>query len=1012
MLGFSPLAAAPLSDDGIVIVSSSISLSGVASQGSTGSLTLTVVGSKVLTSVASQGSTGSLNLTVVDSETLTSVSSVTAVGSVSTSIVDIQSLVSVSSSTALGTLSLTVTDSETLSSVSSSSQINSLGVQLEDTQLITSVSASSQVGNIVTNIIIPLSSANTTSQVTSLQGTSEDQQLLNSVSSSTQIGTVSTSTSEQDILSGVSSGSSINNISVTVTDLQVLTSAFSSVQVNSVIPKSGIDLTGNSSSVVVNSVSSNGTANETLSTLNSTTQVGSIQIGPSEHLVAVSVTLSVSSLTLSASSNKTVEDVNSALISGNIGVSSSVELSSDSSTSEIGVVTKTASSNLTLVKVTSQTFIDISASGTANTDLSTVSSSTQIPNSLDTEVVVIASIVGVNTTSEVNNVSGIETINADVLLDTKPNLYYSGDTSGGVNYTSSTQYQSSTIGVELYFKLDSNYTTGTTWIFDSQGSKTGWTDQRIYAYLNGNSISSQIKLGNQLGRTASSTFTISPSGGISVDTWYRLHVYQSGQRHYINLYDSSNNIVHSQSQILTISYGSYTTSSYQFFLDDFTVGGNTGGNTFQGLISNFSINAPINLARSLVLYERTTPTWAATGGFTNDATAADVLVFDSPFEETHKVNSGVAVSPLSFFVDSSVILNSATLTGQVGDIDSFNVNSSIGLISVTTSSDLETVTQVHSSNPTIISVPIQTDIEDVDKISTVFLPTSLLGVSLGTVVENLSLTLSSSSSNIVTDNLSVSSSVNINSASSQASVQSISTLVIVDLNDVSLSVDINDLKENLSLSLSTATSALQASSLIIDIDEIIPPALSVSSQVSIGQISIDVSVPTGSVSASISSNSLSGSTQESLDSVVSLLQAGSLTVTNNSSININSVSTASQIAPTLDVNSVAIITGVSSTTAFNIDSAFTGQASPSGASSLLEVGAVIVNITKVLSSASSGFNASDEVKGVINASVQLTTLPLVTVNRGSITLSADGFNFEEFKNAYDRARTVYISRAA
>ena len=274
------------------------------------------------------------------------------------------------------------------------------------------------------------------------------------------------------------------------------------------------------------------------------------------------------------------------------------------------------------------------------------------------------------------------------------------------------------------------------------------------------------------------------------------------------------------------------------------------------------------------------------------------------------------------------------------------------------------------------------------------------------------MTLSSLSSNIVTDNLSVSSSVNISSVSSQASIQGISTLVIVDLNDVSLSVDINDLKENLSLTLSTATSALQASSLIIDIDEIIPPALSVSSQVSVGQISLDVSVPTGSVSASISSNSLSGSTQEPLDSVVSLLQAGSLTVANNSSIDISSVSTTSQVAPTLDVNSIAIITGVSSATAFNIDSAFTGQASPSGASSLLEVGVVIVNITKVLSSASSTFNASDEVKGVINASVQLTTLPLVTVNRGSITLSTDGFNFEEFKNAYDRARTVYISRAA
>ena len=951
------------------------------------------------------------------------------------------------------------------SSVSSSSQINSLGVQLEDTQLVTSVSTSSQVGNIVTNIIIPLSSVNTTSQVTSLQGTSEDQQLLNSVSSSTQIGTVSTSTSEQDVLSGVSSGSSLNSLSITVTDLQVLTSTSSSVQVNSIIPRSGVDVSGNSSSVVVNSVSSNGTANETLSTLNSTTQVGSIQIGPSEHLVAVSVTLSVSSLTLSASSNKTVEDVNSALISGNIGGSSSVELSSDSSASEIGVVTKTASSNSTLVKVTSQTFIDISASGTANTDLSTVSSSTQVPNSLDTEVVIIASTVGVNTTSEINSVSGIETINADVLLDTTPNLYYSGIPSSvyayggsvdsnGVTYTSSTQYQSSGVGAEFYFKVASNYTGGTQYFFQADGDKTGWSYQRAYGTLSSTgSIRGYVRLGNQLGRNAAASVSVSlpNSGTFSSNSWYQARIFSTGQRVYAQIYDGNGSLIASNSQLMTISYGSYTTSSYQFFLDEFIVGDQNGvyGSAFTGQITHFNIGGTnISPVRSRVLYQRTTPTWAATNSFTNNATAADTLVFDSPFEAPHKVNSGVAVSPLSFSVESSVTLDSATFTGQVGNIDSFNVNSNIDLISVTTSSDLQTITQVHSSNPTIISVPVQTDIEDVDKISTVFLPTSLLGVSLGTVVENLSLTLSSLSSNIVTENLSVSSSVNINSVSSQASIQGISKLVIVDLNDVSSSVGINDLRENLSLTLSTVTSTLQTPSLIVDIDEIIPPSLSVSSQVSVGQVNtalgstlssistsldinpvvlgvllekvesevsltpISIGVPITGVSSSSDINTLESVVITPINGVSSPASVNSLVTTNNSSISISSVSTASQVAPTLDVNSVAIITGVSSATAFNIDSAFTGQASPSGSSSLLEVGAVIVNITKVLSSASSTFNASDEVKGVINASVQLTALPLVTVNRGSITLSTDGFNFEEFKNAYDRARTVYVSRAA
>ena len=1063
MLGLNPLASAPLSDDGIVVVSSSISLSGVASQGSIGSLTLTVI----------------------DSQVLTSVSSTTAVGSISSFITDTQSLVSVSSTSALGTLSLTVTDSETLSSVSSSSQISSLGVQLEDAQLITSVSSSSQVGAIVTSIIIPLSSTSTTSQVASLQGTSEDLQLLNSVSSSTQIGTVSTSTSEQDVLSGVSSGSSINNISVTVTDLQVLTSAFSSVQVNSVIPRAGIDLTGNSSSVVVNSVSSNGTANETLSTLNSTTQVGSIQIGPSEHLVAVSVTLSVSSLTLSASSNKTVEDVNSALISGNIGVSSSVELSSDSSASEIGVVTKTASSNSTLVKVTSQTFIDISASGTANTDLSTVSSSTQIPNSLDTEVVIIAATVGVNTTSEVNNVSGIETINADVLLDTTPNLYYSGIASNGVTYTSSTQYQSSGVGAEFYFKVASNYSGGTQYFFQADGNKTGWSYQRAYGILQSTGgIGGYVRLGNQLGRNAAASVSVylPNSGTFSPDTWYKGRIYSGGQRVYAQIFDGSGSLLASNSQLMTISYGSYTASSYQFFLDEFVVGSSGSSNAFTGQITDFSITgASLNPVRSRVLYQRTTPTWAATNSFTNNATAADTLVFDSPFQESHKTSSGAAASPLSFSVDSAIVTSSATLTGQTGTIDSFNVNSSIELDSSTGVTSLENITQTHSSNKSLTSAPLQINVEDVAPIcdSTSFpLTTSSQGF-VGTFTVNPSAGLPSATSSAVTANLSVSSSVTISSTTSvglidnnvssigngnadlvgtssnsistsvtqthssnkvllstnsvfsvndvsksasssktvsgtgaQFSIEDIALLVKAFVSNTSSSTTVNNLVINLSVTLPTSTSASQISELIVDIDEIIPPALSVSSQVSVGQASVGISVPITSVSALVSTNNLSGSSQEPLQSVVGSLQVGSLTTSHNSVVAINSVSTTSQVAPTLDINSVAVITGVSSATAFSIEQAFTGEASPSGVSSSSVTGLLVINVVKVLPSASSTFNASEQVKGVINTSVQLSTLPLVTVSKGSLTLSTDGFNFEQFKNSYDRARTVYVSRAA
>ena len=77
-----------------------------------------------------------------------------------------------------------------------------------------------------------------------------------------------------------------------------------------------------------------------------------------------------------------------------------------------------------------------------------------------------------------------------------------------------------------------------------------------------------------------------------------------------------------------------------------------------------------------------------------------------------------------------------------------------------------------------------------------------------------------------------------------------------------------------------------------------------------------------------------------------------------------------------------------------------------------QVGTLTINVGVTLPSASFAFNASDQVKGVINVSVQISTLPLVTVSRGSITLSTDGFNFEEFKNAFERARTVYVSRAA
>jgi hypothetical protein len=810
------------------------------------------------------------------------------------------------------------------------------------------------------------------------------------------------------------------------------------------------------------------------------------------------VALSVSSLTLSTSSNKFVTKVSSPVISGDISGSSSVDISSVSSTSVLSAVTKTASSNPTLAKVTSQTFIEVSSSASSNTNLPSTSASFSLSNNLDTEVVIIASTGSVNSPSQVSSVSGIETINADVLLDTTPNLYYSGIPSSvyaysgsvdfnGVKYTSSTQYQDDGVGAEFYFKVASDYTGGTQYFFQADGDKTGWSYQRAYGTLSSTqNIRGYVRLGNQLGRNAAASVSVAlpNSGTFSPNSWYKGRIFNAGQRVYAQIYDSSGSLLASNSQLMTISYGPYTTSSYQFFLDKFIVGDNDGsfGSAFTGQITDFSITgSSLSPVRSRVLNQRTTPTWAATNSFTNNATAADTLVFDSPFEESHKTSSGTSVSPLSFSVNSTIVTSSATSTGQTGNIDSFNVSSSIELDSSTGVTSLENISQTHSSNKSLTSVPLQINVEDVAPIcdSTSFpLTTSSQGF-VGTFTVNPSAGLPSATSSTVTANLSVSSSVTISSTTSVAlidnnvssigngnadlvgtSSNSISTSVtqthssnkvlpsansVFSVNDVSKSASssrtvsgtgaqfsiediallvkafvsntsssttVNNLVINLSVTLPTSTSASQISQLIVDIDEIIPPALSVSSQVSVGQASVGISVPITSVSVSVSTNNLSGSSQEPLQGVVGSLQVGSLTTSHNSSVAISSVSTTSQVAPTLDINSIAVITGVSSTTAFSIEQAFTGEASPSGVSSSSVTGLLVINVVKVLPSASFAFNASDEVKGVINTSVQLSTLPLVTVSKGSLTLSTDGFNFEQFKNSYDRARTVYVSRAA
>jgi len=849
MLGFSPLASAPLSDDGIVVVSSSISLSGVASQ-------------------------------VIHND-----------------------VVGVNSST----------------------------------KPISNVSSQVTQGSLSTTVDITLSSTSTTGQLGTINRVVGVSTTLDSVSTASQLGTITGSTSSNKAVTSVSATGSVNDPSAST-----------------------------SSSKSVTSVSATG-------------QVRTPQIGPSEHLVAVSVTGNVTSPSLVVSSSVEINQVTSTSQVGSlVGTTDEIgELTSVSSAVSASSVQTSAESSETLSSLSSSlSASDLSLVTSSNESLVNVSSSTTV-NSLVT--LVETTLSGVSSSVDVNDLPFVGVpVNTTVNLGDSltPNLYYSGDTSGGVNYTSSTQYQSSSIGVELYFKIDSNYTTGTTWIFDSSGYKSGWTNQRIYAYLNGNSISSSVQLGNQLGRTATSAFTISPSGGISVDTWYRLHVYQSGQRHYIYLYDSSNNLVHSQNQLLTISYGPYTSSSYQFFLDDFTVGGNIYGNTFQGLINNFSINAPINLARSLVLWQKTTPTWAATNNFTNDATAADVLVFDSPFNSNHLVSTSVAANSVTAIFSSNVTAfpTGVSSSAQVQALEETLVSSSKTLDSTSSVAALTSVTQVHSSNKTLPSADFTSSVNDVDK--------------------------------------SVSSSVILDTTNSQASVTDLISLTTDVLTGVSSSVTFNNLSVNLSTTLTTVTSTSQVSDLVVDIDEIIPPSLSVSSQVSVGQIVAGGGSTLDDVSTSTQVGNLSGNSTDLLQGVGSEGQTGDLSTINDSSVEVNSVASVTSISSQVGTNLVVDVTGVEAGTAVQFGGVESQEAVLRRLESPCQVGTLTINVSVTLPSASSAFNASDEVKGVINASVQLSTLPLVTVGRGSITLSTDGFNFEEFKNAYDRARTVYISRAA
>ena len=913
MLGFSPLASAPLSDDGIVVVSSSITLVGKASQ-------------------------------VIHND-----------------------VVGVNSSTKSVTTVLSVTDVNDVVGVNSS------------TKSISNVSSQVTQGSLSTTVDITLSSTSTTGQLGTINRVVGVSTTLDSVSTASQVGTTAGSTSSNKAVTSVSATGSVNDPSASTS------------------------------------------SNKSVTSVSTTGQVRTPQIGPSEHLVAVSVTGNVTSPSLVVSSSVEINQVTSTSQVGSlVGTTEEiVSLTSVSSAVSASSVQTSAESTETLSSLSSSlSASDLSLVASSNESLVNVSSSATV-NGLVT--LIEATLSGVSSSVDVNDLPFVGVpVNATVNLDDslKPNLYYSGIASNGVTYTSSTQYQSSGVGAEFYFKVASNYSGGTQYFFQADGNKTGWSYQRAYGTLQSTSgIGGYVRLGNQLGRNAAASVSVylPNSGTFSPNTWYKGRIYSAGQRVYAQIFDGSGSLLASNSQLMTISYGSYTTSSYQFFLDEFVVGSTSGGsNAFTGQITDFSITGvSLNPVRSRVLYQRTTPTWAATNSFTNNATAADTLVFDSPFNSSHLVTTSGSANAVATLVTSNVTAfpTGVSSSAQAQPLEETLVSSSKTLDSTSSLAVLRTVTQAHSSNKTLPSADFTSSVNDVDK---------------------------SSSSSVILD-----------TTNSQASVTDLVFLTTDVLTGVSSSVTFNNLSVNLSTSLTTVSSAAQVSGLVVDIDEIIPPSLSVSSQVSVGQVNagggttlsgistsseinpvvlgvllekveaevtltpVVIGVPITGVSSSSQVNALEATITELIEGVSSSASVNSVTPVSNGLVTVDSVtstSTFNQVSVSID--GVANLTGVEANTAVQFGGVESQEAILRKVTTPCQVGTLTINVGVTLPSASSTFNASDQVKGVINVSVQLSTLPLVNVSRGSITLSTDGFNFEEFKNAYDRARTVYISRAA
>ena len=895
MLGFSPLASAPLSDDGIVVVSSSISLSGVASQ-------------------------------VIHND-----------------------VVGVNSST----------------------------------KSISNVSSQVTQGSLSTTVDVSLSTTSTTGQLGTLSQVVGVSTTLDSVSTASQVGTITRSTSSNKSLASVSSTGSVNDPSASTS------------------------------------------SNKSVTSVSATGQVRTPQIGPSEHLVAVSVTGNVTSPSLVVSSSVEINQVTSTSQVGSlVGTTDEIgELTSVSSTVSVSSVETNAESSETLSSLSSSlSATDLSLVTSSNESLVNVSSSATV-NTLVVFVSDEVSLSGVSSSVDVNDLPfvGIP-VNATVNLGDflTPNLYYSGRARSGsslstygVIYTSvgGTRYSGDSVKVSLEFKVDSSASdTEIQYLFESRNpayNNSGYNND-LHIYRQGSSIEVGLTLISSLLRKTYRNFTLNYS--FSKEVWYRITVYNSGQTLYAQVHNAvTGQLLHSENSLMSVSYGSYSSSSYKFWLGyssssfDFTLGTSPGFSSstryFDGLLHNVNLSVPSNTLRAKVWSQRTSVSnpsssipgahvnpasdWAdAQSNFSNSAsngsTAAtsDIPVFESPYLSNHLVSTSVAANSVTAIFSSNVTAfpTGVSFSAQVQALEETLVSSSKTLDSTSSVAALTSVTQVHSSNKTLPSADFTSSVNDVGK--------------------------------------SVSSSVILDTTNSQASVTDLVSLTTDVLTGVSSSVTFNNLSVNLSTTLTTVTSTSQVSDLVVDIDEIIPPSLSVSSQVSVGQIVAGGGSTLDDVSTSTQVGNLSGNSTDLLQGVGSEGQTGDLSTINDSSVEVNSVTLVTSISSQVGTNLVVDVTGVEAGTAVQFGGVESQEAVLRRLESPCQVGTLTINVSVTLPSASSAFNASDEVKGVINASVQLSTLPLVTVGRGSITLSTDGFNFEEFKNAYDRARTVYISRAA